>query len=420
MANPEDLLLSALLRTGDMTTIQRHNLGSFYFDLRRVEMEWIEHFYVQHNKMPSKMVFKHKFPDFSFYKTDDTDHWCGEVKQDYARRSMAELMDRTIDLMTEGKISPAIDGLGTELLQIQAAIAEAPDDYDVSVDAEAAYKNVTDRISRVVHDGRAGIPTGFPSLDDVTGGSQPGWYGIVAARLGKGKTWTLLRMAIEAAMYGRTVLYYTLEQSRVQITLRAHTMLAARMGVDNKGFRAMALTMGEGIDLLAYRKFIDSLDDSIPGRLIINDARRGRVSPMSVAAGIERTECDMVIVDYITLMQMQGDGGYQSVLALSADLQQLTQRYEISTWVGSQVNRATGKDLPEAGNLSRADIGIDADLVLTLGDRSQSVKRMMLAKNRHGPDGFSWLCRFKPNDGDFEEIDSTEADTLIAADAEVD
>lgn len=414
MSHPEDLLITALIKSADSKIMAKHGMSSDLFVLRQHEFKWIEKYIARHGALPSRAAYKTKFPDAPFYRTaegGDVENFIEEVKQNFARYRLTEIMDNSIELLMMGQIDNAVSSLGTELLQVQAVVADMPDDYNTALDWGDTYDDVMARIERVKTTGSAGIPTGFDSLDAETGGLQPGWLSIFAARTGVGKTWTGVRMGCEAAMNGYTALYFTLEQSRHQIAMRSHNFLSKHYG--GSIFHAGDLMRGFGFDLLEYKDFLQQLADELPGSLVINDGRRGRVTPMTVAGAIERVQPDIVYVDYLTLMGMEGDGGWQSVGKLSTDLKQIAERFQVPIVAMSQLNRT--------GEVSRADsISHDSDLVIKLSKKSRHVMKMFMEKFRHGDDGFSWLCEYNPGNGTHDEITPAEADTLIEADDEVD
>lgn len=420
MAHPEDLLLSAVLRTGDLKTVYNHGVSQEMFLVRMDEWRWIEQQYSRYGKVPSKEAFRHKFPDMTIYRVDDVGTFSGDVKQEFARASLTDLMDRAVDLMMKGKVDKALNELGSDLLSIQAAVLDQQHDYDLTIDWNGTYEAVKRRIERVQRTGRAGVPTGFGTLDLITGGLQPHWLTFLGARLGMGKTWTMVRMATEAALTGHTALYYSLEQSEHEIAMRMHTKLSRELWGET--FRHRDLMRGGGFDLQSYRDFLGNLDDLLPGRLVVNDTSRGRVGPMTVAAGIEREEPDVVFIDYLTLMKQQGDGGWLSIAELTSSLQQVAQRYPVSMVVAAQLNRtAVGSEEPDPGTFGRGDtIGQDADLNIMVFKKSVSVRKLSVPKFRHGEDGQNFFVRWKPNTGDLDECSGDEAGALIESDRETD
>lgn len=419
-ASPEALFISAVLQAADVKALGREAINQEMFTGYEDEYRWLSRYIDKHHKIPTKAAFTNKFPEFTIHAVDDVGHYADEVRLAYAESAMTQVMDRSVDLMMKGDIAGAMSSLGTDLIRVQATVQDQADDYDLAADHGGTYELLKQRMDRVASTGSAGVPTGFGSLDIATGGLQPGWLTIIGARLGAGKTWTMVSMAVNAAMHGYSALYYSLEQPRDQIAMRTHTMLSSMWWEET--FRGMDLVRGRNFDLMSYRDFLASIEDELAGRIVINDGRRGRVSPMTVAAGIEREEPDIVFIDYLTLMAMKGDGGWLSVGDLSASLQQLGQRYGIPIVVASQLNRgARETDTPDAGMIGRADsVGQDADLVVMLAAKSPHVRRMSIPKFRHGPDGQNFYIEWDPNNGVIEEISGDRAAELIQKDAEVD
>lgn len=255
-----------------------------------------------------------------------------------------------------------------------------------------------------------------------SGGLQPGWLCIVGGRLGHGKTWTMCRMAAEAALRGYKVMYWSLEQSRHQIAMRIQSIVAHEANVS--GVKVTDLMRGTGVDLGKYRSFMENEMQAVRGELWINDTTRGKVSPMTIAASIERDHPDVVFIDYMTLLEMQGDGDWTSVANLSGDLKRISERYGVPVVAGSQLNRtAIGQDNPDPGTLARSDsVGQDADVVITVQkDKvTPAIVKLNLGKFRHGADGYSWYAKFQPGHGVYEEITGDEADRIRSLAQDID
>ena len=413
MANPEELLISAVLRERDYKAALAEGISPGMFNAFPNEWQYIHTYYQRHGKLPEKESFRRKFPDFVIRAVNDIAAYCDLLKEEYARDTMTRMMDDAIALMQKGQIDQAMTRLGTELLRTQAALADQGVDYDITADFERTLHEVEVRIERQSRTGWAGVPSGMGTLDLATGGIQPGWLAVLGGRLGQGKTWLMTRFAVEAAMKGWSAMFYSLEQSQNEIAMRSHTLLSHLLG--ETVFPASSLQRGFGIDIGEYRDFLQKLDDVLPGRLTINDASRGKVSPMTVAAAVEREMPDVVFIDYLTLMGMKGDGGWLSVADLSASLKQIALRYDIPIWVGSQLNRQAVRDSsPDASTISRSDsVGHDADLIVTVAMKTKSVRLVSVPKFRHGHDGQNFFVKWKPNIGEIEEINGDDASDLM-------
>jgi replicative DNA helicase len=416
MSNTEAMFISAVLRQADHQTPILGGVKPSWFVTHEAEWAWIDKYVQRHRHTPSKVLFKSKFPAFTVLRSDDVEYCLGELRDEHLNRSLMAAISKAVDRVRDNDpVASILDDMQTSLLNLQADSDGGMNETDVVDDWEGVYNEVARRYERMVDRGTAGIPTGFATIDLVTGGAQPGDYWIVAARLGQGKTWTLLRMAATAVYRGFTVQYDALEQSRAQIAMRAHSFLSSEHA--RESFRSQDLMSGRDFDLLAYRDFLKNLKDTISGKLVVNDTSRGRVTPSTIAAQIERNRPDVVFIDYLTLMNGQV-GDWQAIAALSAELKGIAMRYQVPIIAAAQINRtAIGEDLPGAEHLAGADaIGQDADAVITMKQITPHVIKMKLAKYRHGGDGQVWFNEFRPSSGRFVEIDGDTAAELIAED----
>jgi replicative DNA helicase len=418
--HPEQGLISAVLRTGDYQVLASRGITSDMFHAYPDEARWLERYITRNGKAPGKASFRQKWPEFRVKAVDDAGHWCDEVRREHIRQSMVDLMDQSLDLIDKDDLDTAVKKLHAGLVHVQATQEGMSAEYDVFDDWAQTYDTISARVDRVRTRGWAGVPSGFPTLDAITGGWQDGWFGVVAARLGQGKTWSGVRMGWAAACTQHVVDYYSLEQSRHQIAMRVYAFASKQYG--REVFNSLDLSRGKGFDIKNLREFLQELRANVGnGKFNINDTSRGIITPLTIAAGIEQRQPNICFIDYLTLMQASGDD-WRATARLSADLQSVAQRYNVPIVAMSQVNRlGISKEPPGAEHLSQADaIGQDADVVLTMMQRSKHVMKMKLAKFRHGPGGVTWFCRFSPGTGQYDEISGDEAEEQIERDHEED
>lgn len=422
MPDPEVMLLSALVRTGQYQALAAHGVTKDLFHSHKDEAGWVDSYIQRTGKCPSKAAFKAKFPGFVVYQVDDIEHWCDEVIQESARRSLVNLLDQSVNLLAQDDIDAAVAQIHSGILDMQRKTAGASPSYDVFSSWEETFANVEARVDRVKVQGYSGVPSGFQTLDRITGGWQPGWEVIIGARLGVGKTWTTVKMATHAATLGFKVSYFSLEQTRHQIAMRTHSFASKKFG--KLVFNSADLSRGHGFDLRAYKEFLAELQGRIQGRFLIHDASRGPVGPKTVAASLEKDQPDIVFVDFMGRMKPDGTAkdDWQAVGRLSGDLQDLAQRYDKPIIVGAQINRmGVGKEPPDAEHLALADkIGQDTDLLITMTPKSEHLMKMKIAKNRHGPAGVNWMAHFDPGAGIFDEVGEDKAQQIMERDNEVD
>ena len=417
-SHPEVLLISSVLVNQDIKVTTAVGVTDSMFHLCRDEWDWVTEYYEKRGTVPSRITFKQQFPSFRLVRADDTQHLAEEVVKEHARFTTVELIDSAIgDLKSEVNINRIIKELHHGLIDLDLSTTATSNTGSIIADWQDTYAEVARRVEQVALRGQAGVVTGFPTLDNLTGGAQAGDYWVIAARLGQGKTWTLIRMACAALYSGFTVQYHALEQSRTQIELRCHSFMSSKLGTNT--FRSIDLMTGKNFDLIAYKKFLRNLKRNFTGNIHISDTSRGYVNPTTIAAMIERNNPDVVFIDYLTLMDTGDD--WRATANLSGQIKSLAQRYQVPVIVAAQINRSgVGKEPPGPEHLSSSDsIGQDADAVVTLKQMSDRVVKMRLAKYRHGKDNEVWWCAFKPNTGHFEEITGDEAQDMINEDYEV-
>ena len=116
-----------------------------------------------------------------------------------------------------------------------------------------------------------GIPAGFPSLDRLTQGWNPGDLVILGARPAVGKTLLALAMARNAAVgFGEPTAYFSLETSSVQLTNR---LIATESGV------SVGKLLGKDkIDGSDWQRMEASLYDLAKAPLYIDDTPGLRIT----------------------------------------------------------------------------------------------------------------------------------------------
>jgi replicative DNA helicase len=416
--HPEQLLISAVIQTSDISTAEQSGIRADHFHAYRATWEWLESYHIRYRKVPSKPVFRREFADFPLLKTTDVEYAAEEVRRNHLRQELARSVGDAVDLLKHDEVEDALATLAPVVTRLEQDF-DAGRVLDAAKDAKSVFNSVQELIEITNKRGLPGIATGFPSLDERTGGFQPGHFWVVAARLGNGKSWAMTHMGVEAALAGHSVLFHTLEMSRRQVALRTHTFFGRK---HNQTFTNRQLNTGNILSR-EYRDFVNALPEKVPGEFVIVDRARGRVTPFSIAANIERFAPDVVFIDYIQLMATSNGNkaDWESLAQLSGELQSLCQETSTPIVVASQINRdgATGRHPPSVDKLARSDaIGQDADGVLTLKQHTKRTLEMRLAKWRHGVSDYRWWTKFDPDHGIIEECTHEQAQDFQMEDEE--
>src|SRR5205809_1426128 len=245
----------------------------------------------------------------------------------------------------------------------------------------------------------SGIRTGFQDLDQLTTGLQKSDLVIVAARPSVGKTSFALNIAEHAAVRDRkSVGVFSLEMSKEQLVLR---LLSSVANIDSQRLRTGFL---EEMDFTRIAPAMNTLSEA---PIYIDDTPN--ITSMELRTKARRLQAeaglDMVIVDYLQLMQAQTTtrdaNRVQEVSEISRGLKALARELSVPVVALSQLSRQPEmreskeprlSDLRESGAIEQ-----DADLVLFLwrekervqedGDAEGEVINVKLAKHRNGPTG---------------------------------
>jgi replicative DNA helicase len=252
-----------------------------------------------------------------------------------------------------------------------------------------------------------GVPTGFTDLDQMTSGLQPSDLVIVAARPSMGKTSLVLNIAQHVGTKTqKTVGLFSLEMSKEQLFLR---MLTAEARIDAQRMRRGYLgerdwgRLSQAIGTLSEAKIF--IDDSASIGVLEMRAKCRRLAA--------EHSLDLVIIDYIQLMQGRGrfENRTLELASISRSLKGLAKEMHIPVVVLSQLSRATESradhrpqlsDLRESGALEQ-----DADVVMFIyredmyGDKNEpaaegdGVAELIIGKQRNGPIGIVKLAFIK-------------------------
>lgn len=220
------------------------------------------------------------------------------------------------------------------------------------------------------HDGAiTGVPTGFKDVDHVFNGLQKSDLILVAARPAMGKTAFTLNIAQNVTMlYDKTVAFFSLEMGKEQLVAR---ILSSVAGVSSEKLRRA------NMDPTDWEKVIAAADRMSKSKLFIDDTpgltvqdMRSKLRRLKVEHGL-----DLVIVDYIQLMQGRNSGKgsenrQQEVSEISRNLKLIAREFNVPLIALSQLSRSVESrpdkrpvlsDLRESGSLEQ-----DADIVIFL------------------------------------------------------
>ncbi|HEY5685545.1 MAG TPA: replicative DNA helicase [Acidimicrobiia bacterium] len=238
-----------------------------------------------------------------------------------------------------------------------------------------------------------GLSTGFRDLDRKLTGLHPANLVIIAARPAMGKSALTANVAVNVALAGNPVAFFSLEMSKEEVAQR---MLCAMARIDSMKLRTGKI--GES----AWPRLTDAAGRLYSAPVFVDD------SPVVTVTDI-RAKCRrlkrqhglaLVVVDYMQLMQgTSRENRQQEIADISRSLKNLARELEVPIIAVSQLNRNLEQredkrprlgDLRESGSLEQ-----DADIVIFIyrdeyyneATEHKGIAEVIVAKHRAGSTG---------------------------------
>ena len=270
-------------------------------------------------------------------------------------------------------------------------------------------QNVFDAMSEAASSGSKipGLSTGLPDLDNMILGLNKSELILIAARPGMGKTSIALNMALSVAMtQHKKVAIFSLEMSREQLVSR---LLSRASLVPSQNLLTGQLSEQQWRDVAAAA---NTLSES---PILIGDNPPLTVSDMNAQCRMVK-DLDLVVIDYLQLMQSAGSGHSwsnesrtQAVSDISRMLKIMAKQLDVPVICLSQLSRANESrqdkrpmlsDLRESGAIEQdADvvIGLYRDGYYNRECENPNLAEAIVLKNRKGQTGtvnLTWVPEY--------------------------
>lgn len=344
------------------------------------------------------------------------------ILEQFERREYIRLCEVAASMAQDPATEPATIGEHLEGGVYELA-RKAPNERPAATIADAGQDVLEQmRAARERGEGLAGLSTGFPDLDKVTGGLQQGNLVILAGRPGMGKTALGVGIAHAVAKRGAPVVFYSLEMSRVELTRR---VLGAKAGVPPSAIATGRVDSEQIASVERAERELHTLS------LIIDESGGLTIPQLAAKARHWRRkgQLDLLVVDYLGLMRGTQSFGSstnrtQEVTEITNGLKTIAKELNVPVLALSQINRAAENrenkrpmlaDLRDSGSIEQ-----DADVVLfcyreeyyvaqrkppiadseRYADWSAELEKcaglaeVTIAKNRHGPSDHRVDLRF--------------------------
>lgn len=322
----------------------------------------LENHYAFKDEPNSKMVYLSNLISAAGIKTN-TEKYVQEISKHAQRRKIKQ---------TINDLSSSIDSLKSDPDEIIAKFQQQIGDSGGLRYKE--FENAQTIVDQAIHEieqkasghSVSGLPSEFPSLDEITLGFHKGDLIIIAARPSMGKTAFALNLATNIAKQ-KKVAIFSLEMSSIQLFNRILSSISFIPG--NKIRHPKSLTTLEMKKLYVATRNIKNLqlfvDDSAGLKLtdLVWKARRLHKS----------VQIDLLVIDYLQLISISSrisENRQIEVAIISSTLKKLARELDIPIIALSQLSRRVEQrenkipmmsDLRESGAIEQ-----DADLIMFL------------------------------------------------------
>lgn len=328
----------------------------------------------------------------SLFYTPNVETYANTVKEKSLLRSLIEASNDIMDLSYDQS-----EGVANILEVAESKI------FDISQDRlNDGLKRVADTLEETVqkinelslNDGTiTGVTTGLDTIDRKLSGLQPAQLILLAARPAMGKTALGLTMAWNAAKAGKSVAFFSLEMSTLQLNYRLLSMVSM---IDLEQVMNGRIRDDEWELLFDAVKEIAKADiyvDETPA--ITLSEMRSKLKRLKAERGL-----DLVVIDYLQLMQADGrmENRQNEIASISRGLKSLSKELNCPILSLAQLSREADKradhkpilsDLRESGAIEQ-----DADVVMLLyredyynEDDNPNRAKVIVAKHRNGSTG---------------------------------
>lgn len=325
----------------------------------------------------------------------------------YAELVKADAMTRRVKVICGA--GSATGDVATVQAELSVLLAAQPAHAATSADViKRMWAGVMARYE--AKDELSGIPTGFPKIDELTGGLQPGRVYGIGARAKMGKTILAMNICANVALAGKPVAVWSLEMTDEELMQRMTCAVAS--------VQSFGLQHPKRMEQDEWSRMAVATERLRDAPLRVSD--HTDVTIEQIEAQVRQMhamgQCELLCIDYLGLLRMpKMDRHDLSIAHCTRRVKIIAKELRIPVLLVFQLNRGS-----ENGGVVRAprpsdardsgSIEQDVDAMFLLHRPSYYDKaapsglRLDLALQRNGPTGLIRLedeldrCRFAPSE----------------------
>ena len=331
--NKEQLLLSKVIETRDLTKLFERNVNDSWFMDNEDRKVWslLKSHFTKYGECPSLDVVTENFPTYKVVEAQDSiDYLLDEIVARRRKIATITMVGEAIDqLEKERDHEAALISLQRGIVKLEEEGLTTSTDIDITENPLALWD---DYMFRKNNPGLLGVPTGFPTIDKATNGLQNGQLIIIVAPPKTGKSTLALQIAQNIHLKGSTPMFQSFEMTNQEQLSR---YVAMRARVSHTRYQSGSLTDEEESRVKAKLRAISEMREKF---WLVGALEGATVS--AVASKIQILQPDVVFIDGMYLMideNGEKPGSPQALTNITRSLKRLAQRVNKPVVISTQI-----------------------------------------------------------------------------------
>lgn len=262
------------------------------------------------------------------------------IKKQYSINVVKTALLASADTLDAQDLDKTVKTIRDGLVQVDLITADdEADEGDLTSNLDTFYNNYLQIKSgeKVV-----GIPTGYPTFDELTGGLKAGELDIVMAGSNEGKSVFMLNVAHHVhARLNKNVIYFSVELPKDQV-MRRYLSLSANINIDRLRTGSLTTTeeecLKQTMQEFKERKNLFYIAD--------NPACTAESINATVEALSAKYDIDLIIIDYLGIMKTQQSTGqtWEDLGKIALAVRRIARTHKIPALTAMQVKQESVKN----------------------------------------------------------------------------